>query len=185
MTTNEIYELAGAIVISVGGAAVILTGIFYWMANILKTRIVEKVKAELQAELERQKTKLRKSEFIFQKEFEAASAFMALRRKIIPDYSHPDMDFHEACEKMASDFGKVARQLTEFVSIHGAALNKRSLELLNASQVLAETNQFELAHEGAHYTPNSTAIKAAEELWDNLKNIETSLVEAVHSQAAH
>jgi glutathione S-transferase len=70
---------------------------------------VEKLKHEIQQELETHKTRLRKSEFLFQKEFEAASAlaFMALRRSLILKYRFPEMDWHDACEDFAGDFDKV------------------------------------------------------------------------------
>ena len=43
--------------------------------------------------LEAHKLRLKKSEMLFEKELEAAKTFFALRKKIRPEYSHPDMDW--------------------------------------------------------------------------------------------
>ena len=59
--------------------------------------------------LESYKTKLRKSEFLFQKEFEAASEFLSLRRRLIPRYRFREMEWADACEDFALDFGKVEK----------------------------------------------------------------------------
>src|ERR1700760_2789274 len=84
--------------------------------------------------LERYKTKLRKSEFLFQKEFEAASEFLSLRRRLMPRYRFREMDWGDVCEDFALDFEKVEKALTAYMATHGA------------SRCLANNGRYALCH---------------------------------------
>jgi hypothetical protein len=74
MTFPELSTIVAAIIVSLGGGGVIILGLSNWIGKILADRYVEKLKHEIQQELETHKTRLRKSEFLFQKEFEAAQS---------------------------------------------------------------------------------------------------------------
>jgi hypothetical protein len=68
-------------------------------------------------------TRLKNSEFLFQKELEAVSQFMALRRRIMPSYRFPEMEWDDACEDFAGGFERAEKEIREFISKHGAALD--------------------------------------------------------------
>jgi hypothetical protein len=93
-------------------------------------RETEKLKGELAKETETHKLILKKREILFQKEIEAASAFIALHRTIEPKYNHPDMDWDEAMADVAKDFRKVAAQIRgEVWSSTKPATSKRNRQL--------------------------------------------------------
>lgn len=93
----EITTFVAAFIVSLGGGGAIVLGLSNWIGRILADRYVEKLKQEIQQEIESHKTRLRKSEFLFQKEFEAASAFISLRRSLMPKYRFPEMEWHAGC----------------------------------------------------------------------------------------
>lgn len=180
MTFSELSTIVAAIIVSLGGGGAIILGLSNWIGRILADRYVAKLKHEIQQELETHKTRLRKSEFLFQKEFEAASAFMSLRRVLMPKYRFPEMEWHDACEDFAGDFDKVEKELERYIAVHGAALNDAALDLLSnaKSQVSAgkfETLCGEVSREG---------IDIAGKVMEDLEKVERQLHAAVWSQSA-
>jgi len=178
MTLSEFFAKLGEIVAYLGGASVVLLGLSGWIGTILSNRIVERAKSELQRELESHKTSLRKSEFLFEKQFEAASRFIALKQSFLPTYRFPDMDWHDACEDMARDFDKIARLLRQFVAGHGAVIDKGTVEALWNCAGLAE-HRFGVARENV----SRDAVDAADRLWMKLEEIGGALRDAVWEQS--
>lgn len=141
MTLSDALEVGGAIVISLGGGSLILIGFSSWLGKVWAERILNKEKAKQTQDLEqfkqklmevveRQKVKLKKSEFIFLKQFEATSALVALRLSINPKFMLPNMEYHDACDQVASDFSFIEQKLLEFVHSHGAVLTNSVKNLL-------------------------------------------------------
>ena len=58
MSIDEIFKISGAILGSVGGAAVIIVGLSSWLGKVWANRILEKDKLAYSSELERIKNKL-------------------------------------------------------------------------------------------------------------------------------
>ena len=127
MNFHDLIAVAATIVVSLGGGGAIV----YWFASligkILADKYIEKVKQEFQQELESHKARLRKSEFLFQKEFEAASAFISLRLRLMPRYRFAEMIWDDACEEFAHGFGGVEKALEAYIATHGAALQMETL----------------------------------------------------------
>jgi len=71
-------EIVLSVLGALGGGAVIIGGFAHWLGNLWAKRLIQGEKAKLDTELESYKVKLKKSEFIFQKEFEAASELVEL-----------------------------------------------------------------------------------------------------------
>src|SRR6185369_2679377 len=67
---------------------------------------IERLKSEMTRNLEIYKVQLKKSEVFFLRELEAASAFTSIFHSILPSYSNPTMEWYEACDSIAQDFGK-------------------------------------------------------------------------------
>ena len=111
--------------------------------------------------LESHKANLRKSEFLFQKEYEATSEFVAMKRGLLPPYRFPDMDWHEACEEIAQNFGRNEQKLIDFIAKHGAILDKESLHNLTKAEGIAAENKFD----SNVPEPPTTAINAADNFW--------------------
>ena len=72
----EVGQVLGTVFVSVAGAGAILLPFAKWIGALFAKTYVERVKQGLEQDTESHRTKLRKSEFLFQKEFEAASEFM-------------------------------------------------------------------------------------------------------------
>ncbi|MEA3404506.1 MAG: hypothetical protein U9R28_02065 [Pseudomonadota bacterium] len=191
MQLQEIIELSGVILGSLGGGAAIVFGFSSWLGKVWANRLMDKEKAQHSQELESlrsrltqdtesYKIKLKKSEFLFQKEFEAASEFVALKRSFLPTYSHPDMDWYEACDQMAHDLHKIEMTLGAYLSKHGAVLKSEVKELLSLSIGIAGENGFEITDPDVPSHVN----KAVDELYKNLEKAEESLLQQVHSQSS-
>lgn len=77
MTIKEIFEIAGAIIVSFGGASVVLFALSSFMGKILATRIMNKEKAKYEKDLEELRFKLQQQvekgvhiyKFQFEKEY--------------------------------------------------------------------------------------------------------------------
>ena len=191
MELKEVLELSGVILGSLGGAAAIIFGFSSWLGKVWANRLMTKEKAEYAQELESlrnrltqdtesYKIKLKKSEFLFQKEYEAVSEFVALKRSFMPTYSHPNMDWYEACDEIAHDFHKIEIALGSYLSKHGAVLKPEVKELLSYSIGVAGENKFEITSPEVPRNAN----KAADELYEKLGKAEESLLEQVHSQSS-
>jgi hypothetical protein len=182
---NWQYPLATAayFILSLGGGGAIVLGLSNWIGRILGDRYVEKVKHELEEEIESYKTQLRKSEFLFQKEFEAASQFLSLRRRLWPRYRFPEMDWHEACEDFASNFENVEKELEGYMATHGAALNQKALDRLSNALEQTASGKFEVSGDTGD-TVSGEGIDIADKVMDELRAIEKELHEAVWSQSS-
>lgn len=186
MKAHEIVELVIAILSALGGGSAIVFGFSSWMGKVWANRLMvketaqhakelETLRMKLSQENESYKIKLKKSEFIFQKEFEAASEMVELRRSIMPPIRYPDMDWADACEDIASNFTKIESALERYLSKHGAILAPPVCDLISEGLVIAGNNKF--------YPESRESRKAADDLCDKLEAAEKKLLEQVHSQS--
>ena len=86
---DEIFKISAAILGSLGGGVLIVGAFTHWLGNLWAARLIENEKKKLESDLESYKVKLKKSEFLFQKEFEAASEFVAMLQSFLPTYIQP------------------------------------------------------------------------------------------------
>jgi len=190
MELTAVLEVTGAILTALGGGAAIILGFSSWLGKLWANRLMEKEKAEHTRELESlrnrltqdtesYKVKLKKSEFIFQKEYEAVSEFVSLKRSFLPTFSRPNMDWHEACDDIAQDFSKIEKSINLFVAKHGAVLSKEVSDLLSYSAGIAGENKFNVGH----VEIPATANEAANDLMKKLDEAEEKLLIRVHSQS--
>jgi transcription antitermination factor NusG len=179
MSWSEIAATAAAIIAGLGGGGAIVLGLSNWIGRLLAERYVEKLKHEIQQEMESYKTKLKKSEFLFQKEFEAASQFVALRRRFYPQYRFPEMEWDDACEDFASNFKGVEKALESYLAEHGAALSKKTLDQISHAIAEAGAGKFEVRGD----TVSVEGVKTADRVLEVLEKVEDELREAVRSQS--
>jgi hypothetical protein len=172
--------LAAAFVVSLGGGGAIVLGLSNWIGKIFADRYAERMKHELQQEIEGYKTRLRKSEFLFQKEFDAASQFIALRQSLVPRYRFRDMDWGDACEDFASDFTKVENALKQYTATHGAALKQIVLDRLSSATEKVARGKFEVSKDGV----STEGMELAEKVMEELEEVEKELCAAVWSQSS-
>ena len=179
MNFHDLITVAATIVVSLGGGGAIV----YWFASligkILADKYIEKVKQEFQQELESHKARLRKSEFLFQKEFEAASAFISLRLRLMPRYRFAEMIWDDACQEFAHSFGGVEKALDAYIATHGAALQIETLNLVDNAKTKASSGKFEVRSDDV----SRDGIRYAGEVMNALEAIEIELYQAVWSQS--
>ncbi|MFA0332417.1 hypothetical protein AB4526_25745 [Vibrio cyclitrophicus] len=190
MNIEELLTLSAAILGSLGGGAAIIFGCSSWLGKVWANRLMEKEKSvhaqdleslrsKLALENESFKIKMKKSELIFQKEYEAASEFLALKQSYLPAYKFAEMEWYNACDEIAQDFDKIEISLNKFLSQHGAVLIPDVREKLSASIGIAGEHKFEAK---SRVEVPLHINKIADGLYANLTEIENSLLEKVHSQ---
>ena len=176
---------------TIGGVGVVVFGLSSWLGKIWAERIgeelkasntkeLEHVKANLVQDLESYKVQLKKSEFLFQKEFEAASAFSALIQSVHPGFNHPMMDWYEACDEIAQNFGKIEIRLGDFLAKFGAVLTDAERKILTGAISDAGYGKFDVI-EGQD---NPDANTNAGELYNNLLLLEKQMIGRVRGQSS-
>lgn len=178
MEFTDLLTIATTIILSLFGGGGIVVVFSNWIGKILADRYVEKLKQEIQQEIESYKTKLKKSEFLFQKEFEAATEFISIRRELMPKYRMPDMDWDDACEDFCQIFDKASERLEDYLGTHGAALKAPVLAQLSVAISQCQEGQFENPEIG------NGAKKTAGEVMSVLEEVEVDLRDAVWSQSS-
>lgn len=165
----EFGQAVGTVLMSLGAAGGLLVGSAKWIGGLMAKTYVEQVKHDLRRETESYRTRLRKSEFLFEKEFEAASAFIDMRRRLWPRMRHPEEDWGEAVGQFGKRLEEVEDEMRRYLSGHGAALQEPVLEMVREALNQAEYGKFEFDEFGP-------ARSIAERVLDGLKEIEAELL---------
>lgn len=163
-----------------GGGAVITIAVAGVLSKYIADRSIEKHKAllgqeterlkgELAKETETHKLALKKQELLYQKELDAASAFIALHRRIEPKYAHPDMDWDEALDDVVDSFTDTEIKLRKYISEYGAALSPENRRQVDECMSCASVHQY-AKHEGERAV--KAAKEAANDLLKQMKDIE-------------
>lgn len=184
MTSQDWITIVTTFILSIGGVGGILFALVKWFGEFLANKYIEKVKHEFEQDLESHKTQLRKSEFLFQKEFEAASAFISLHLRLRPREIYPEMDWYDACENFATKFNQVEKALDSYIATHGAALKAETLKRLTDIQswVLLGQHGLRYSDEGIPVATRE-ARQYAENVIQALEEIEKELYQTVRSQS--
>ncbi|EJG0989886.1 hypothetical protein C4G66_RS23670 [Vibrio parahaemolyticus] len=140
MEFNELLQLSGVILGALGGGSALVLSFSSFFGKLWANTLMEKEKANHARELEvlrgsltkhseSYKVKLKKSEFIFEKQYVAASEFVALLMRIKPKPMH----FLEEDEEWWNDYDMVEKrslemekELSNFVKLNGAILDDNS-----------------------------------------------------------
>lgn len=133
----QVLEVVSGVIVSLGGGAAIVAGCSSWIGKVWADKLMEKEKSKFARELEQlkhamlrdaesYKIKLKKSEFIFQKEYEAASEFSAMLRRLLPKFKHfleQEGEWLDDLDKAEARSTDIEFELTEFLKSHGAILD--------------------------------------------------------------
>jgi len=139
---------------------------------------LERIRATFFRETESYKIKLKKSEFLFERQFEAASQLVALIRNLMPYYSYPHMDWEDVCEHFALQMADVEQELDKYLSRHGAVLSNGVIDKIGYCIGIAGENKFNVNGPDV----SDTAKKEAEKLYRELVEAEELLLKEVHTQ---
>lgn len=153
LAVDEIWKFVGQLVAALGGVSILVFSLSNYLGKLFADRFIETKKAELNAENERLKgelsremethrIRLRKSETFFQLELDAASKFVALRRRMMPMHHLPGMDWHDACDEIALQFESLEAQLSDFIATFGAVLSDEAANLVSDCIGIAGSNKF-------------------------------------------
>lgn len=177
---ENLLEFAIQFIAALGGGAAVILVLAKYAGNIFADQFIEKLKAELNKDIETHRTRLNKSEKFFELEFEAASKFVSLRRKMMPKINSPVMDWHDACDEIALQFGPLENMFATFISDYGAVLSDNVIDKLSACIALAGENKFEAMPDGVSAQANSAASK----LYDMMTDAENMMLHDIRSQIA-
>ncbi|MER9524155.1 hypothetical protein NKI96_11275 [Mesorhizobium sp. M0292] len=161
-----------------GGGSFVLIAVCAYIAKLVADHSIEGHKGALNTELERlknelakesdlHKLKLRKAEILFDRELVAVVDFGKLYRQIAPSYSHPDMDWDDACTDVANRFSTIEKQLDNYLTNHAPVLTEELREKLGRCATIASHNKFagdEMPGAQAAATTKAEAAKLLDEL---------------------
>lgn len=191
MSLPDVLGISATIIGALGGGAGIIFGMSSWLGKVWAARLMENekakfskdlelIKSSLTRDVESYKIKLKKSEFIFEKQYEAASELVALIREFLPPLLHQDMDWDEACDEIARDFESISEKLERYLSRHGAILDDTPKNLLSQVIGIASYHKFDVTSSDIPIE----ASRAANDLYNNLLNAEKYLTKQVVGQAS-
>jgi hypothetical protein len=196
---NELFEIFVVIFGSLGGAGVLILGLSTWLGKVWANRLMAKEKAQHAEELESIKSnytsqlellknqltqdtesykiKLKKSEFIFEKEYDAASEFIAFKRGLYPLYHFPEMDMGNVLQSIAQDFEKIETFLRSYIAKYGAILSEKIKTDLSEAAGIAGREKFE-------NEIDTTAQVNAQDVYGILSSVEDELIKKLISQTS-
>ena len=147
---------------------------------------IERLRSELSRDGESHKMRLKKSEFLFEKEFEAATAFVTLHRGFGPRFSQPDMEWDDACNQIAERFEEIENGLEKFLTIHGAILLPLDRDAIHAAIAIAGQGKFDVIRSSDPVSSDHDPQIRTEagKLLNALGGIETRLLEQVRAQSS-
>jgi hypothetical protein len=126
------------------------------------TRALETHKAHLSKESENHKLSLKRQELLFQRELDAADAFMAVWRVINPKHNRPEMDSYDACVDVAQELETIEKVLDEYLVRHSVAISENARNMIERAVSEAATEKFFVSD--IDREPPAEAIKAAEHI---------------------
>jgi len=172
------FEIVLSILGALGGGALIIGGFAHWLGKLWASRLIQAEKAKLDLETEAHKVRLKKSEFLFAKEYEAASELVALIRGILPRHTAPEMDWGEACEHIALGFNSIELKLDAYLAKHGAVLSDDVVNIIVESLAIVGEGKHEI-HGGS--VPSSS-IDAANSFYEKITDAERKILTGLRAQ---
>lgn len=199
----DLYGALMAVIGSLGGGALVVLGFSNWLGKVWASRLMIEETAKYQRELEElknintreleslkdsmlhgvesYKVKLKKSEMIFEKEYLAASDFVALIRKILPEHRHflDEEDWLEGLDKLKERSLEIELEVSIFIKNHGAILSEEVQIALDGS--IKKVIELKYAQD---YLSDTFAGSDIHQVYNNLKNVEQELIAQFRTQSS-
>ena len=172
-------EIVLSVLAALGGGAIIIAGFAHWLGKLWASRLIQTEKAKLDIEIEAHKIRLKKSEFIFEKEYQATSEFISFSNGLAPLQSYPQTEVIEFYEHIASKFLTIETELNAYVSRHGAIVPEDAMKLIYESIAIAGAGKYETMD--SENIPSSS-LERASNIVKKFDSIEKILKERVHGQ---
>ena len=188
---TDIINIATASLASLGLSSVILIKLSSWLGKIWAERImseeknkydqqIEDFKNRLSNESEQHKTKLKKSELIFSKEFEAASALVALNSDVLPIRNDSEMDWYDACDEIVRNFKKSEIILNQYLKHHGAILPAGVKQLIRICFNIESNYKYQNTGNDISHQAN----EAADMFYEQLNKAEYEMISHIQTQSS-
>jgi len=148
------------------------------------TKGLEKYRTELAGGLEQIKSTLVNAQSVFSHQLEGLTRLRTILRGVVPTKTHPDMDWHEACELIAASFSTHASALDGFLSEFSGFLPNDILMKVESAIVMAGDGRFEFSWDAirSEAEPNREAIEIADKFYETLREAVNSLQAVVDDQ---
>ena len=174
---SEAFKVAAAVITSLGGGVVIIAGFTHWLGGVWAKRLVQDQKKKLDSELEQLKGNLRKSDYLFEKEYEAVCGLVALKNTMFPRISRPDMEWEDLGQSIADEFEEVENRINIFLTEHGAILSDEVRTSISKASRIAGNGKFVAGPDGpAHQDEGQDCYKLIEKA-------EKLAIKTLHDQA--
>ena len=189
-----------AVILSFGSSALLLTVLGYLGKSLLAKLIdrdtkryeselkassdaaIERIRNDLVRSVESYKIQLKKSEFLFEREFAAASALVEYHEEIMPISLHPNMHMDDVYEHIACSLESVEIWIKLYVAKHGAILPKTvSVELMMAARKAGE-NKFDIGPDPENIS--KAAFKAGEDIYNRVREARDIMCAKVWGQSS-
>lgn len=175
------WNVALEVIALFGGLSAIAAAVAAFVSKALSDRWLEGHKSELQKEVEKLKSELgkeqethklllKRKEILFSREIDAAKAFFELHQRVSPTYSFPDKEWSDVVEEVIEDFGKIEKELGNFVRDHGPFLAQDIRTLVDKTEELSSSFKFHASGHGSG--TRKQAEDAAETVLQSLREIE-------------
>ena len=181
---NWVFDAISQAVGVFGGAAAAAALLSAYVGRILSNQVVERLRGELSRDLETHRIRLKKSEIFFEQELNAAKIFVAFTRRMMPRFRHPLMDWHETCDRIASNFESHENFLDSFLADHGAIISDAASKIIVEASVIASEFKFEAIDDGLELDVSPQANEAAEQFYNKVKEAERALLKSLRNQIA-
>ncbi len=188
MDAKSLFELASAVLASLGGGIVIVYAFSNYIGKLWANRLMDNERAEhaknlerlrndLSREMESYKIQLKKSEIIFEKQLLAASELMTIVRSNVPAHHEDAVIYEIRIKKMIRDFDNIGKQLKGYLSNHGSILPSKIIDLISDS-----INIISSFHAIIPETENAELAATAQIITNNLKDAEAIILGDIRSQ---
>ena len=176
MNTTEVIM---AILSTAGFTAV---GTAFVLKTFLETGIKESIGSVYKKQLEDHKFLLKNSEKVFQFKLDASKCLYKIFHEMIPRKSHPDMDWGEVSEAIASSFREHEGALDSFLCEYQATLSQEILDRIQSAITACSDGKFEFYMDSSAHDVvcTNTAREKASELYNALEEAIELLRKEVH-----
>jgi hypothetical protein len=192
MTYQDAMTIFSTVMVTFGGATLIVVALVKWLGGVWASRILEKekgqiireiehVKRDALKEIEQEKSRLLKTQTFFNARVNASKEIVGVSRKILPKLSNPEMDWYEAREAIGDNIDEVRALLLAFESDYAHVLIKEDFDQLREAISQCEYINFEFDNRGINLS--ELGHKHVDSIYDAITAIRESLIRQIHFEA--
>lgn len=155
----------------------------YVLKIFLETGIKEAIGSAYKKQLEEHKFLLKNSEKVFQFKLDASKSLYKIYHNMLPKRTHPDMDWDDAIEAIASSFSQHENKLDDFLCEYQSTLSPQILSRVRRAINACSDGRFEFYWDSSALDAVCTdsAKEKASELYYALNEAVEMLREEVHN----